>query len=340
MIPIWLDKVVSLGSSSTPVRFRIQFGGTTIYEGVCAPVNGSCSVRINDICADYMQSLGNPAVHFSSITPARTIGIFTIDKYSGSAWSNVEGVTFIWDWSYNYDDYAVSDTSASLSRPVVRMVNENMQIVYSCIKSASNTITARWYKGSTAVGTAQTITLTRDYSGSPFGVAVIPLRAGADNVAIFYSSTSYERYFIGGLCTRYCLRYRNALGGWDTLPLLDHETKTDGYTRHTSRVLATDTIPSGEPYAVPARASHNWQNEVARRWTFRTPVLTDEGAGNMHHLLGSTSVWLVDFGTDNDGVFPVNIADSECVYKTYRNQQARPQYTLTLEWAGNPMTRR
>jgi hypothetical protein len=82
---------------------RLADGATIIYSGKAQrrPDAETCRVKINDICADYMESLRMQEVDkvegFISETIAVTFKIFN------SIGSLVEEVTFVNDWSYDYD---------------------------------------------------------------------------------------------------------------------------------------------------------------------------------------------------------------------------------------------
>ena len=99
-VPIWKDHYTSLGSVASQY-FRIQVGGTTIYQGrAFRPTSsGNLNILINDIIADYISKKpGGAAMAFPVA--------FTVQKSSnGSTWTNVETLSFNDDWSYdtNFD---------------------------------------------------------------------------------------------------------------------------------------------------------------------------------------------------------------------------------------------
>ena len=94
-VAIWKDYYSNLGAYASRY-FRIRVGGNTIYQGkaVRAASSGNLTIRINDICADYLaKKPGGGALVF----PVS----FTIQQSSnGSSWTTVETVDFNDDWSY------------------------------------------------------------------------------------------------------------------------------------------------------------------------------------------------------------------------------------------------
>lgn len=121
------------------------------------------------------------------------------------------------------------------------------------------------------------------------------------------STANYE--VVDG-CYRYMLYYLNAMGGWDFLLIEGKDKQTDNYTRHTiGQTYNNDQSRN--------RGTRNYRNDIARKWELHTLWIDDAGAQNMHHLLGSTDVYLYDMQTEQ--LHPVTIANTSCEYKTYSN---------------------
>lgn len=88
-----------------------------------------------------------------------------------------------------------------------------------------------------------------------------------------------------------------------------------------------------------ARGTVNYANEVAKTYTLRTGLLTEEGAANMHHLIGSPLVFLQDFANDGE-VVPITIDDKSVEAKTFNSNGRRPiQYTIKATLARDRVRR-
>lgn len=75
----------------------------------------------------------------------------------------------------------------------------------------------------------------------------------------------------------------------------------------------------------------NYRTGITRQWQLGSGKLTDMEAMRMHHLLGSTEVYLYDIA---EGAFyPVTLSDN-CEYKTFKNQGGKAiLYTFTATLA-------
>lgn len=146
----------------------------------------------------------------------------------------------------------------------------------------------------------------------PRGVPIISSRTQYLNVGnvVQIPSENSTTYEIVDECYRYMLYYLNAMGGWDFLLIEGKDKQTDNYTRHTiGQAYNNDQSRN--------RGTRNYRNDIARKWELHTLWIDDEGAKNMHHLLGSTDVYLYDM--QEQQLHPVTLNNSSCEYKTYKN---------------------
>lgn len=146
----------------------------------------------------------------------------------------------------------------------------------------------------------------------PQGVPIVSSRTQFFNVAnvVQIPTENSAQYEVVGDCYRYMLYYLNAMGGWDFLLIEGKEKQTDNYTRYTiGQTYNNDQSRN--------RGTRNYRNDIARKWELHTLWIDDAGAQNMHHLLGSTDVYLYDMQTEQ--LHPITIANTSCEYKTYSN---------------------
>lgn len=74
----------------------------------------------------------------------------------------------------------------------------------------------------------------------------------------------------------------------------------------------------------------NYLNEVRKKWSLNTNLLTDEQAKLMCNVFESTEVYLHDFETNK--IYPVNVTDSSYNVKTFLNNKRKLfNYSLTVE---------
>lgn len=339
MQAIWKDYYVDLTShlSGGRVEWRILAGGQPIYNAIAvADPTGECSIRVNDVCADYLcQSLPvNDAGKFITQDITRR---FIVQYRTASGWMQAASVDFYLDWSFDYD---FAPVNGLLSAPVNGVLDSRAPFFLSVAGNATLVVNVHrnnaWY--------AYTFTYTRDGSFNPSfnisfegsnipvsgsgGTWVIPdsVLAGADRILV-----GDTLYTIGNGCGRYALYYVNAHGGWDILSVNDNERKTDSYTRFSVKQTYDNRTSEG-------RGSLNYANEIVRSWTLRTPLLTDAQSQRMQHLIGSTMVYLYDLAEGR--FYPVELTDTQCDYKTFRNQGGqRVQYDINCE-LGHDMSRK
>lgn len=319
--PIWKDYDVDLAPylAGGVVDFTIEHGGNVIYAGraVEAP-DGSCAVRINDICAAFLHQslppLPTGGAEVASATPPALSGEF--DIYAGDTLADT--VTFLDDWSYN--DIVRAYPSGVLNDPVHDWVLDGQPLPVTL-----NGIAGAVEVGgvTTAFGSlGQDVNAVLRFFDADHTGATFTLTAG-DWTKTFKLRTD--------VCWRYGLLYVNAFGGWDFLPMTGTATKSDTYDRtgYDRRINNADRSARG---AVTLAAG------IARRWTLRTGILTDAESDRMAHLLGSPDVYLFD--VQDTGLQPVSVVNSECDYKTFRTANGGVvEYAVTVALA-QPRNRR
>ena len=121
-VPIWKDYYVTLSGI-----FRIIVDtGDVIYSGyaVAKPGEASAQVRINDVCADYLDNI-LPTISQAEFTRA-TLPTFTVQARVQDQWQDITTVQFLNDWSYDYD---FDPATMGLSFPINGHVDTRMPIV-------------------------------------------------------------------------------------------------------------------------------------------------------------------------------------------------------------------
>jgi len=316
--PIWKDHFSDLGSVASQY-FRIQVGGTTIYQGkaVRAASSGKLYVRINDICADYM-SLRPADVPALSGSPSLAFPVsFTVQKSSnGSSWSTVETVAFNDDWSY---DSSFNPSTDGMSFPITGRADIRQKIFQT--RYASGSVTAGCLYGSTS----RSITLSLDTSGHSTAFSEALVHAGVGNVMFdcntykTYSSKTLTQVTIGNAvwtvvqsCARFVLYYKNPFGGYDHLLM-------EGTYRRKKSISRDLFVADYDNRTFPQRREEwNWQNEVTDAFELHTGFMPESASVRMVYLLDSPDVYLCDL-LNPSVIIPCIISNDSYDIQTYHN---------------------
>lgn len=331
--PIWKDYIVDMGTASS-VYFRVILSSTNtvIYSGRAhkRPGEANIYVRINDICADWFTNV-LPTMGLTEFTKM-PIPVSFIIKTSADqlTWSTVDTVAFLPDWSY---DYGYDAATMGLSFPVNGHIDLRQPMVFSDINISEVPVTVHLKDGSSynvIIPVEKMDDYNNDYNDDysqddadpDTGTAVFNVSEYPD---VDYVTMGTLTYKVVTQCARYALYYINAYGGWDTLLIEGNATERDTLTRHT-RMGAYDNSLNVN------RGKWNNVNEVVKSYDLWTADMKDEEAARMHHLINATEVYLYDIASGT--MTPVIVTDTECVYKTRRNQgNHMVQYSVTVEVA-------
>lgn len=290
--PIWKDYIIS--AEGEYAEFSITHQGATIYEGKAfrKPNEQFINIKINDICADYIRSAFPSAFPLAGTYMQPYVYTFTINRteYDASGEELGDGtieIEFSPDWSHVYN----SNPSELLTAPILRKIPQGAPFVITAIGNVS--INGEDYQGDASTRYTH-IYITAD-----------------NKIAVRYARDTEElSYDVVGNCYRYILYYLNAYGGWDFLLIEGKELQSDNYTRHTiGQTYNNDQSRN--------RGTRNYQNDIVRKWQLHTLWIDDAGAQNMHHLLGSTEVYLYDMQILQ--LHPITLNNPQCEYKTYSN---------------------
>lgn len=303
-VPIWKDYYVDFGQRDY-VDYEIRLtDGTIIFSGRSypRPKDVSLKVKINDICADYLESMSQKDFTYGYGFESNDIAkVFRVFLSSGTL---IDTVEFINDWSYDRRKF----DSGVLSDPINGIFDLRMPIKYSVSRAQTIKVEVEgnetWTEEADSAGT---LTL-EDFVDHEGKVTVGKIEYEGKNT-----------------CHTHALYYVNAYGGWDFLLLEGRTIETDSYTRHEHKG-EYDNRNSSE------RGTKNYLNEVAKSFVLHTGWMKNEEAAKMHHLLGSTNVYLLDLVYW--GFIPVVITDNACKYKTFQNEGGKlVEYEINVKVA-------
>lgn len=322
--PIWKDYYIELGSENS-LHFRIMGDGRMLYQGlaVMRPGESSNTIRINDICADYMRV--PPPTFDVRLIPSTVYTFLIVKSVDGSLWSYVESVKFIPDWSYDYS----SSQPAVLSNPVNGVLDPRQTILWSTSQTDTITISINYTNGSNSKIFVP-VTITDDFNDDFANEGVV---VNGGTIAVDLSGYSNvesvdigsSHYTVAQACHRYVLYYRNIHGGWDSLLFEGTCKRTDALTRYEAQHDYDNRQNTG-------RGTVNYATEVAREYSLNTGWLNDAQAERMESVLGSTEAYLQDLVSGL--TWPAVLTGTSIEHKTYDNNGRKLiSYAVTLRIA-------
>ena len=236
--PIWKDYYADLGGDDV-AEYRIVCNEKLVYYGKAhkRPGNDSILVRINDICADYLQNTLPELLdrEFSEVTLPVT---FKVQHSAGLVWRDVAEVRFINDWSYDYNH---DPETMGVAFPINGKVQPNQWVVWSGLDVSL--VEARiTFKNGYQSSVYIPLQLGSDFNADFNTDFLRSVRTAASGTAVFRPSTYGDlaamtingvTYEVVDECNRYALYYVNSYGGWDTLLVEGNNTEVDNLTRKT-----------------------------------------------------------------------------------------------------------
>lgn len=329
--PIWKDTYARYGVSEALVRVRLDDpAGQVIHVGRVyrKPSVGSVELRLNDIVRPYLfelwPSIPGGSYYDASASLERTVYVTFSNPTTGADYAT-QSYSFQYDWSYDIINAAGSNRPQK-SWPIINRISRNQPILWTTL-AVSNLRAELYYDGT--YGTEMDFAAAAQNNGTA-SMKIDGFSSIFDELRIVGNNTRYDFQIVDG-CYRYALYYVNAYGGWDTLLIEGKGIKTDTYARKTAKKTYDNSVTFNAGDLV-------YKNEITRSWELHTGWLTDEEAGRMHHLLGSTLAMLYDMETLD--FIPVTIQNSDCIYKEFAtNGHRMASYTILVNEARD-ITRR
>lgn len=317
--PIWANKVVIIETQENFVNYKINHKNETIYAGKAyvMPNTDYVEIDITKICSSYLNSTLEDSIDAPQNFNAQNgVGLFSlyVNEELHSTYNFYNSYSYKPNPSYTvYDDrsYLV------LSDPIRKVYDARQYIIYSffnVLDTGSFYFDFYFHKNqythSTVSGTLTGRTLYTT-------MATVP--DGFDTVQIF------QEYIpiISG-CSKYCLYYQNALGGWDSFLINGNDKQIDKITSYKYIKSVDNTTRKF--------GTKKYLNMINSTYKLYTDWMTDDEASRMHHLLESTEVYMHNL--EDGTIIPVNITNSNCEYKTYTNNGKKKfYYEIDVEFA-------
>lgn len=297
-----------------------------IYDGLI--LDGFGIQNLNEILSQYVNP--TPISFISQLQPDNASHSTFYIYYTQNDWLSWTSDTVIitYDWSYksNYNRSVLSD-------PIINLVDNRQFFVYT-IKAGSpdviNTITMKignivvtsfQISGYTYYNFVHNMSETTypgefnyAYSYDFFVDRTVPID-GVNKITIGPST-----YYVTNTCYRYCIYYLNQYGGWDSLLFRGRELKTDDLSR----------LSYKKNYVAGSTDFHkvDYLTTIQERWSLNTSFLDDIESSKMINLMASNKLFIHDL--EEGYIAPVNITNSNCEHKNYKNQ-GRQMATYNIE---------
>lgn len=338
--PIWQDYIAALGTSDS-IYYRITLSdtGEVVYSGKAYRKPGQAYIlaRINDICADYLETLRTLSqAELAQYTLPLTFQVQT--SADGQTWTTQNTVQFLNDWSYDYD----YESSMGMSFPINGRIDRRMPMIWTGVGVTQVRMIA-YLKTGGSTGYNVPLSISSNFDAETDSDFSKAMRAAGSGTAVFYLGqyrsdwSNVDRIGLGNStfrivteCAEYALYYLNAYGGWDAFLIEGNTLETDNLQRYIREAVYDNRD-------IQNRGSWNYVNEVDKGFTFHTGKMTGEQGKRMHHLINSTDVYLYDIADEK--MIPVNIVTPSCDYKTFKNQGGLVDYTIQVQVAKNRIRR-
>jgi len=338
-LPTWADHYTTLGTG-TSKEFTVREGTTSniIYTGTIYSKSGSSEtlkVNVAPIIRDYIFAeycVPNQNTGLLQSRNEKTKRTFWV--YQGS--TQKDTLIYYMDWTL----YSLTDTLSTRLRndPIIPRFSPVQGLFVTTFDSSmtiaiyldddgsqdpskkrtmsSSGITTQW------IGDGQDLGGTKYWHNYNWIDVVQPTPDGR-----------YMHLDIVQECRRWCLDYLNAWGGWDSLLIEGKWREIDAYARGQYRT-GDGLIDANNVYKRNIRDNTDYLNTITRRFELNTALLTEDEASRMHHLLGSTDVYLRDlYLAEEYPSWAVNIVNTECEYKKNDAGVWGAQYTITVEFS-------
>ena len=333
--PIWKDYYINLGTAPS-YEYRILVEGGVVYAGKAwkRPGSSSVQIRINDICADYLNHT-LPNLSPEEFTELEYPINFVVQVNNGG-WGTVASVEFLNDWSYDYSYNVLTD---GMAFPVNGKLDSRQWLTYTAygVKAINMVV---YNKDGSSIPVNLPLEVDSDFNSDFNTDFVRSVKAAGGGTAVFsvadYPNAQYINignavYEVVSNCSRYALYYINAYGGWDSLLIEGNHQESDSLQRFLRDVEYDNRD-------VQNRSKKNYINEITKKMV-HTSWMSDEQSLRMHHLMNSIDVYMYDFATGQ--MIPVVVDNAECKYKTYKGEGGKlVNYSIEVTVAHDRIRRR
>lgn len=328
-------QTINMPTVSTDTYFRILDHESTapqdevegiLYDGLI--LRGFYIQNLNEILSQYV----NPStISFISSLQENSGGKKTFYiYYTSDNWQTFtsDDVSIIYDWGYE------TDMRTTLSAPISNLVDVRQYLVYSVRPQTVPTnlvakigdIVQDTYVLSHNINYNYVRNLSDDDLIWPgefnFGYSYDYFVTSNSLIPGTFAEFTIgsDKFIVSHTCYRYCIYYFNQYGGWDSILFAGKTIQNDNLSRlsYKKNYVAASTEFN----------KVNYLTTIQENWQLNTSFLDDLRSQKMINMMASNCLYLHDL--EENKIIPINITNSKCEHKTYKNQ-GRKLYTYTIE---------
>lgn len=299
--------------------------------------NGYNIKNLNEILSQYVKP---DTISFDFVGDSTLYGddeqtmSFSI-YYSEDGWGTYtsDAITLTYNWSYNKQlPYVRSTRPINLldyrQMLIFSIVDSNASAPQNWVVTLEGTVVGDFQIDDATVWTYLLKLNTLTYPGAfsfaysyDYDLNRPYMHPGTYNtIRITSQGQPTQIYYVTNTCYKYCLYYLNSIGGWDYMLFGGRELQNDNLSRLSYK---KDYVAQSEQFA-----KVDYITFINEAWQLNTSYMNDLSSSKMIELLGSNRIYLQDL--DTQMIIPVNITNSKCEHKTYKNQ-GRKLYTYQID---------
>lgn len=326
--PICEDIFHEVITNKDNIEYQIKLNNKTIYQGRAykKPNENNIRFNINKLVYSYLNSnLPNffKVVDNNFLTEIKEyykkFDVYVDGNFKRSYY-------FINDYSYNFDrlvERSQPNNTVILSNPINKKIDKRQIFLYSLFTPVKTDLPTNiiYYDD------VHVIQSTRTTSTQQWLILDDKLYLHPNATKL---SVNGDTYNLVDSCSRYCIYYVNAIGGWDSFLIDGNDKKTDNITRYSTIKNFDNTKTDFE--------KKNYISIINPKITLYTGWLNDDESSRMYNLLETNEAYLHDL--DSGDIVPINILNNTCEYKTFTNNgKHKFNYTIEVEVAQSKIRR-
>lgn len=326
--PICEDIFHEVITNKDNVEYQIKLNNKIIYQGRAykKPNENNIKFNINKLVYMYLNSnLPNffKVVDNNFLTEIKEyykkFDVFVDGNFKRSYY-------FINDYSYNFDrlvERSQPNNTVILSNPINKNIDRRQVFLYSLFTPVKTDLPTniRYYDD------IHVIQQTRTTSTQQWLILDDKLYLHDRATKLSVNGDTYD---LIDSCSRYCIYYVNAIGGWDSFLIDGNDKKTDNITRYSTIKNFDNTKTDFE--------KKNYISIINPKITLYTGWLNDDESSRIYNLLETNEAYLHDLV--DGSIVPINILNNTCEYKTFTNNgKHKFNYTIEVEVAQSKIRR-
>lgn len=311
--PIWKDTDVTISSDEDYVLYNIVYNNETIYNGRAFSIDGSATIRVNDILRNFIDERIDLTKQYQvQSNNSHYTFIFNVQQSEGLYYPYVQLRT----WNDNSYDDSVSYEPKYISQYIDFNVDKRQLFLVSVEDFYTNEDTSLNIAGifTPIAGIAESSVFNRTVSiNNDVATYVVPTSNFTSTISTTLNSSNSYTFTLVDSCKPYCLYWRNIYGGYNYCLFNDASKQTDSITNYDYSTESSNTTINFY--------KKQYLKEITESWNIKTDYLNDAQSNIIKYIPHSPEVYLHDLV--NDKIIPVLVTDTSVEHKLYRNNSRK-----------------